>query len=74
MTSPKFTLNRVDAYKGIQMFVITSVVMSIGAVVLQPDFDVFSADWITILKTAFNTGFVAAFSYLVKNYFTSPTV
>lgn len=51
------------------MFVITSMVMSIGAIVLQPNFDVFSADWIHILKTAFNVGFVSAFSYMIKNYF-----
>lgn len=70
MQSNKFSLNWYDAYKGLQMFVITSVVVSVGGVVLQAGFDVFTADWIAIGKSAVNVAVASTFSYLVKNFFT----
>jgi dynein heavy chain len=42
MNSEKYTLNWYDAYKGLQMFVITSVVVSVSGVVLQAGFDIFT--------------------------------
>ncbi len=68
MNSEKFTLNSYDAYKGIQMFVITAVVMSIGGVVAQTGFDVFTADWMEIFKNAINVSVVSTFSYIIKNF------
>ena len=68
MNSEKYTLNLVDAYKGLQMFVITTVVMSVGGVVMQAGFDIFTADWIEILKNAVNVSVVSTFSYIIKNF------
>lgn len=74
MKSEKYTLNVYDAYKGLQMFVIASVVMSVGGVVSQAGFDVFTADWVAIFKDAVNVAVVSTFSYLVKNFFTGTGV
>lgn len=68
MNSDKYTLNWFDAYKGVQMFVITAVVMSVGGVVMQAGFDVFTADWLEILKQAVNVSVVSTFSYIIKNF------
>lgn len=67
MNSEKYRLNIYDAYKGLQMFVITAVVMSVGGVVLQAGFDVFTADWVQIGKDAVNVSVVSTFSYIIKN-------
>lgn len=64
-------LYKSDFYKGLQMFVVTSVVMSVGGVVLQAGFDVFTADWVSISKNAVNVSFISTFSYLVKNLLTN---
>lgn len=61
-------MNKYDAYKSLQMFVITAVVMSVGGVVMTTGFDVFTADWVSILKDAVNVGFVSTFSYIIKNF------
>jgi hypothetical protein len=71
--SPRFTLNWYDAYKGLQMFVITTALMTIGGIVVAPDFSVFSADWIGILKNTIDVSFIATFSYIMKNFLTSTT-
>jgi hypothetical protein len=71
--SPKNTLNLYDAYKAVQMYAITMAVMSVGGVVATAGFDVFTADWITIFKDAFNVAFISTFSYLIKNFFTDGT-
>lgn len=70
-TSPRFTLNWYDAYKGLQMFVITTVLMTVGGIVVAPDFSVFTADWKVILMNTVDVSFIATFSYLMKNLLTS---
>ena len=64
-------LYKSDFYKGLQMFVVTSVVMSVGGVILQANFDVFTADWVAISKSAVNVSIISTFSYLVKNMLTN---
>lgn len=68
--SNKFSLNRYDAYKGAQMYVITMIVMSVGGVVMTAGFDVFTADWVEIFKNAINVSVVSTFSYVIKNFLT----
>ena len=74
MDSPRFTLNWYDLIKGVQMFVITTVVMSLGSVILTPGFSVFSADWLAILMNTVDIAVISTFSYLVKNFFTDTSV
>ena len=74
MNSPRFTLNWYDLIKGVQMFVITTVVMSLGSVILTPGFSVFSADWLAILMNTVDVAVISTFSYLVKNFFTDTSV
>ena len=74
MDSPRFTLNFYDIIKGVQMFVITTVVMSLGSVILTPGFSVFSADWLAILMNTVDIAVISTFSYLVKNFFTDTSV
>ena len=74
MDSPRFTLNFYDIIKGVQMFVITTVVMSLGSVILTPGFSVFSADWLAILMNTVDVAVISTFSYLVKNFFTDTSV
>ena len=69
--SQKFALDWFDAYKGIQMFVVTAVVMSVGGAVLSSGFDVFTADWVSILKNAINVSVISTFSYIIKNLLTN---
>ena len=74
MDSPRFTLNWYDLIKGVQMFVITTVVMSLGSVILTPGFSVFSADWLAILMNTVDVAVISTFSYLVKNFITDTSV
>ncbi len=69
--SELFALNGSDAIKGLQMFVITAVLMSIAHVVLSPYFDVFSTDWLAVGREAINVAIVSTVSYLVKNMLTN---
>ena len=74
MDSPRFTLNWYDIVKGLQMYLITTVVMSLGSVILTPGFSVFSADWLAILMNTVDIAVISTFSYLVKNFFTDTSV
>ena len=74
MNSPRFTLNWYDLVKGLQMYLITTVVMSLGSVILTPGFSVFSADWLAILMNTVDVAVISTFSYLVKNFFPDTSV
>ena len=74
MDSPRFTLNWYDIVKGLQMYLITTVVMSLGSVILTPGFSVFSADWLAILMNTVDVAVISTFSYLVKNFITDTSV
>lgn len=71
MKSDFLTLNLYDFWKGLQMFVITAIIMSVGGVVMQAGFDVFTADWMQIGKDAINVSVISTFSYLTKNFLSS---
>ena len=74
MNSPRFTLNWYDIVKGLQMYLITTVVMSLGSVILTPGFSVFSADWLAIIMNTVDVAVISTFSYLVKNFITDTSV
>lgn len=74
MNSPRFTLNWYDLVKGLQMYLITTVVMSLGSVILTPGFSVFSADWLAILMNTVDVAVISTVSYLVKNFITDTSV
>lgn len=71
MNSPQFRLNLYDLQKGIQMYVITMLLMSVGGVVMATGFSVFTADWFEILKNAVDVSVISTFSYLIKNLVTN---
>lgn len=70
MNSEKFTLNSYDWIKGLQMYLITTILMSVGSIIVAPNFSVFSADWITILMNTVDVSVIATASYLIKNFLT----
>ena len=74
MNSPRFTLNWYDLVKGLQMYLITTIVMSLGSIILVPGFSVFSADWIAVLMNTVDVAVISMFSYLVKNFITDTSV
>lgn len=74
MNSPRFTLNWYDIVKGLQMYLITTVVMSLGSIILTPGFSVFSADWLAILMNTVDVAVISTVSYLVKNFITDTSV
>lgn len=74
MPSPRFTLNWYDLVKGLQMYLITTVVMSLGSIILTPGFSVFSADWLAILMNTVDVAVISTVSYLVKNFITDTSV
>lgn len=74
MNSPRFTLNWYDLVKGLQMYLITTIVMSLGSVILTPGFSVFSADWLAIIMNTVDVAVISTFSYLVKNFITDTSV
>jgi hypothetical protein len=74
MNSPRFTLNWYDLVKGLQMYLITTILMSLGSVILTPGFSVFSADWLAILMNTVDVAVISTVSYLVKNFITDTSV
>lgn len=68
MKSEKYTLNFYDLYKGLQMFLITTILMSVGSIIVAPNFSVFTADWGAIFMNTVDTAVIATTSYLIKNF------
>ena len=73
MKSEKFTLNKYDWIKGLQMYLITTILMSVGSIIVAPNFSVFSADWLAILMNTVDVSVIATASYLIKNFISTPT-
>lgn len=65
-----FTLHWYDVVKALVVAVITGAFLSIVGV-FGNDFDVFTADWTSIGKSAVNGGFAALVGYIVKNFLTA---
>jgi len=66
-----FTLNPGDIVRGLVVAILTGAFLAVVGVVGSADFDVFSADWLSIGKTLVNGGFAAFVGYLLKNFFTA---
>lgn len=73
MNSSRFTLNSYDLWKGLQMYLITTLIMSVGAIFTAPDFSVFTADWVAIFQNTIDVAVISTASYLVKNFVTDAT-
>jgi len=69
--SDLFKLNLTDLAKGAVSALIAGFVFALGGLFQSPDFNVFGADWGSILNTAVNAGFAALVGYLGKNLLTS---
>lgn len=73
-----FKLTWGDLWRGLVMAVLGPVMVAIigvlGAVILAPNFDVFSVDYVLLFKSLINTFIVASFGagsgYLMKNLLT----
>lgn len=66
--SEMFKLNVGDLSKGLVTAVFAGVIVALAGAVQAPGFDLFSADWASIGKVAFNAGFVTLVAYLGKNF------
>ena len=65
-----FTLNIGDIARGLAVAILTGAFLASVAIVGAHDFDVFTADWLEIGKTAVNGGFAAFVGYILKNLIT----
>lgn len=66
-----FTLNPGDIVRGVAVAVLSGAFLAVVAIVGAHDFDVFTADWLAIGRTAVNGGFGAFVGYILKNFFTA---
>ena len=69
--SKLFRLDSADWWQSAVNAVIVAVVVSLAGVFQTPDFNVFAADWMTILPDAFNTGLKAFFGFIGANLLTT---
>lgn len=65
-----FKLNSSDFLKGAVSAVVAALVFTIAGIFSTPDFNLFAADWSSILQTAVNAAVAAAVGYLGKNLMT----
>ena len=65
-----FTLRSGDIVRGAVTAIFTGVLFVVAGAVLSTGFDAFTADWVTIGKSAVNAGLASFVGYLMKNFFT----
>lgn len=70
MNSALLRLNGRDVLKGGVSAVFAAVFIALYNVVSTPDFDLFSVDWVRVLKLATNAAVSAFIGYLGKNLLT----
>lgn len=71
MKSEMFKLDFKDVSKALVMAVIGGCALPILAAIQTPGFDIFTADWHSILNLALNGGIAAFVSYLFKEFFSN---
>lgn len=59
-----------DLFRGVVVAIITGAVLAIIGTVSTHDFDVFTADWLTIGRNFVNGGFAGFVGYIIKNILT----
>lgn len=69
MNKPMFKVGTHDFFKGAITAVFTGVIVTMYSLVTQADFNVFTADWGSILNDVFNVGLATFFGYVGKNLF-----
>ena len=62
-----FKLNLNDLIKGLTTAVVAGVIFALAGIVGGANFNLFTADWTSILTTALNAAFAAGVGYLGKN-------
>jgi hypothetical protein len=70
LLSGMWKLNLKDVAKGAVTAVVAAALMSVFAIVSQPNFDLFTVDWASIANAAVNAAFAAFVGYLGKNLLT----
>ena len=70
-TSPLYRLYKSDIVKGLVTSVLTAIFATIYQYMSVGDFSIFSANWSIIWHASLNVAFIAGFSYLFKNFFTT---
>lgn len=65
-----FTINVMDLVRGLVVAILTGAWISVAGLIGY-DFNVFTADWVSIGQVAVNGGFFAFVGYINKNLFTS---
>lgn len=70
MESKILRLNLKDVSRGAVTAVVAAVVFTLGGVMNQTGFDLFSADWGIILTSSLNAAVAAFIGYLGKNLMT----
>lgn len=73
MNSKLYSLNMNDALKGLITAALSGVVAVLYGVTSQAGFDLFSADWASILRDVINVVFASFVGYLGKNFLTTST-
>ena len=65
-----YKLQSNDFLKGAVVAIFTGFIFSVVGFFQQPGFDIFAADWNTILSSAVNAGVAAFVGYLSKQFVT----
>lgn len=71
ISSEFLKLSKNDIVKGVVTAVFTALVVALGGIVTQPNFDVFTVDWGTVGHLALNASVAAFVAYLSKNLLTN---
>lgn len=71
MNSPLFSLGKSDFFKGAVTAVFAALITTLYGLVTQAGFDVFSADWASILNEVVKVSIASFMAYLMKNFTTS---
>ena len=72
--SNKFSLDQHDVLKGAITAVCASLVTVLYGLVTAQDFSVFNIDWAHLLDMTIQVSSASFLGYLMKNFFSAPTV
>lgn len=71
MNTPMFKLNYQDFVRGAVTAVFAAVIITVYGYVSRGDFNVFTADWGSILNGTVNAAVAAFIGYIGKNFMTA---
>jgi hypothetical protein len=67
--SELYTLGKHDVVRGAITAVFAAIIMTLNGLVTQADFNVFNADWATIVNDVVKVSAAAFMGYLLNNFF-----